>query len=71
MRRRYVRTTRRPGRGAAAAPRGAARRRSTQGGPRSPAGSLPQVLKFQEKSTVALRAVKLPMTVEPSFIFKP
>jgi len=28
-------------------------------------------LKFQAKSTAALRAVKLPMAVEPSFIFKP
>jgi len=28
-------------------------------------------LKFQVKSTAALRAVKMPMAVEPSFIFKP
>jgi len=29
------------------------------------------VLTFQAKSTAALRAVKMPMAVEPSFVFKP
>jgi hypothetical protein len=32
---------------------------------------LANVLKFQAKSTAALRAVTMPMTVEPSFVFKP
>jgi hypothetical protein len=71
MRQRHVRTTRRPGRRAAAAPRATARRRSTRGAARSSAPSLSEVLTFQAKSTVALHAVKLPMAVEPSFIFKP
>ncbi|HEV2282102.1 MAG TPA: hypothetical protein VGX75_06905 [bacterium] len=70
-RRRQVRTTRRPGRSAAAAPRARSGRRAQQRAPRSPAGSLPEVLKFQAKSTAALRAVKLAMAVEPSFIYKP
>jgi len=49
----------------------AARRRSKDGAPLSPSGSLAEVLKFQAKSTAVLRAVKMPMAVEPSFIFKP
>ncbi|MHB8730931.1 MAG: hypothetical protein ACYDAB_03990 [bacterium] len=69
-RRRQVRTTRRPGRRAAAS-RTAAGRRSKNRTPRPPSGALLEVLKFQAKSTAALRAVKLPMAVEPSFIFKP
>lgn len=55
-----VRTSRRP-----------ARRRSKDGAPLSPSGTLAEVLKFQAKSTAALRAVKMPMAVEPSFVFKP
>jgi hypothetical protein len=45
-------------------PRAAVRRPSN-------AADLASVLKFQAKSTAALRAVKMPMAVEPSFIFKP
>jgi len=64
-RRRQVRTSRRPARPAAS------RRRSKDRAPRSPSGTLLEVLNFQAKSTAALRAVKMPMAVEPSFIFKP
>jgi hypothetical protein len=65
-----VRRPRRPARRGAAASR-AARRVPKNGTPRSPSGTLTEVLKFQAKSTAALRAVKMPMAVEPSFIFKP
>jgi hypothetical protein len=69
-RRRQVRTPRRPARRAAAISR-TARRRSKHGAPLPPPGTLLEVLKFQVKSTAALHAVKMPMAVEPSFIFKP
>jgi hypothetical protein len=46
-------------------------RRSKDGAPLAPSGSLAEVLKVQSQSTAALRAVKMPMTVEPSFVFKP
>jgi hypothetical protein len=75
-RRRQVRTARGAGarrvrtstRGGLAAPRG---RRSKDGAPLAPSGSLAEVLKVQGESTAALRAVKMPMAVEPSFVFKP
>jgi hypothetical protein len=75
-RRRQVRNTRPAGarrakisaRAGAAARRG---RRSKDGAPLAPSGSLAEVLKFQVQSTAALRAVKMPMAVEPSFVFKP
>ncbi|HEV2357603.1 MAG TPA: hypothetical protein VGZ23_08340 [bacterium] len=47
------------------------RARSRPAAPRPSTGSLAEVLKFQETSTAALRAVKMPMATEPSFLFKP
>ncbi|HEV2439375.1 MAG TPA: hypothetical protein VGX97_04865 [bacterium] len=70
-RRRQVRTSRRAARRPAVSSRAAARRRSKDRAPRSTAGTLLDVLNFQAKSTAALRAVKMPMAVEPSFIFRP
>lgn len=69
MRRRRVRKSLRQARRPAAPSRAA--RRSKDGAPLSPSGTLAEVLKFQAKSTAALRAVKMPMAVEPSFVFKP
>jgi hypothetical protein len=66
-----ARTTRLSARKTARRVRGRALRRSGDGAPLSPSGTLAEVLKFQAKSTAALRAVKLPMAVEPSFVFKP
>jgi hypothetical protein len=60
-----ARTSTRPGRAARRA------RRSKEGAPLAPSGSLAEVLKVQAQSTAALRAVKMPMAVEPSFVFKP
>ena len=70
-RRRQVRASRRPARRSRAAAARPRARSARAGGaaPRSP--SLAEVLKFQVKSTAALRAVKMPMAVEPSFVFKP
>jgi hypothetical protein len=77
-RRRQGRTPSAPGRGrtrsakiARATNAASARRRSKGASPLAPSGSLAEVLKFQKKSTAALRAVKMPMAVEPSFVFKP
>ena len=46
-------------------------RRSNDSAPLAPSGSLAEVLKVQGQSTAALRAVKIPMAVEPSFVFTP
>jgi hypothetical protein len=60
------RRSRRPASRAKRPRAGAARARRA-----GPGGELAAVLKFQAKSTAALRAVKMPMAVEPSVIFKP
>lgn len=55
----------------AGGPRAGGGRRPKSGAPLAPSGSLADVLKVQAESSAALRAVRMPMAVEPSFIFKP